>query len=109
MVENKNIKSESWIEYIDSFINGHRGEIITLEVKDEGILANELPLQHFVLDPVDKGDALTIALGHKGVEFTHVVNSPIKITEFFNPKNGQVVSIEITDKNYSLITLSFKN
>lgn len=111
MVEKKYIPVEQWGDYIDTFINGHRNKIVNVEVKQEGqtaeLLVRDLPLLDLALDPVGKGDAVTLTLGKAEDDYTHFVESPIELIESFNPENGEVVSLEITDKNMNVVSLLF--
>ena len=111
MKEKKPIQSQSWIEYSDAFISGNRGRISTLKVKSEGenkqIIAKELPLLNLVIDPIGKGDVITIALGDNKDVISHSINSPIEIIESFNPQNGQVISLEFLNKDFEVTELEF--
>jgi hypothetical protein len=112
MKEKKKIETDQWVGYIDGVINGNRGRLIQLEATVEGkkdqVIANDLPLQDLVLDPVGKGDALTIAVGHNQSDYSHIVESPVEILAGRN-EMGQVVLIEITDKNKEVTKIKFKS
>ena len=112
MEEKRPIQSDSWIEYADTFISGNRGRISTLKIEPEGenkqIIAKEIPLLNLVVDPIDKGDVITIALGHGMEVISHHVYSPIEIIESFNPQNGQVVSLEFQNKDFEVTELLFQ-
>lgn len=71
-------------------------------------MAKELSLLNLVVDPLDKGDAITIAIGHGMEVISHIVNSPIEITESSNPQNGQVISLEFKNKDFEVTELLFQ-
>lgn len=71
----------------------------TVEVKKDQIIAKDLSLQDMVLDPVNKGHALTIAFVHKQSEYSHIVESPVEVLESHN-NEGQATVLEITDRNF---------
>ena len=112
MKTKKQIQPDRWIGYIDAFIRGNRGRIVKIELYNEEvgkeIIAINLPLLELVYDPVGKGDALTIGLGHEKVEFSHVIESPNEIWEIHDI-NGQVQAMEITDQNDTLGILCFED
>jgi hypothetical protein len=111
MEEKRLIQTDSWFEYSDIFISGNRGRTAILRVKPEGenkqIIAKEIPLLNLVIDPIDKGDVITIALGHGMEVISHKVYSPIEIIESFNPQNGQIVSLEFQNKDFEVTELVF--
>ena len=112
MEEKRTIQSDRWIDYSDTFIAGNRGRISTIKIKPVGenkkIVAKELSLLNLVVDPIDKGDAITIALGQGKEVISHIVNSPIEIIESFNPENGQVISLEFKNKDFEVTELLFQ-
>jgi hypothetical protein len=112
MNEKKRISEEEWINYTDALINSNRNKTVSVAIKPEGkeseTLFENLPLLDVVLDPVGKGDAITVRVGEDKNDFTHIINSPIDIFEVFHPKNGALMAVEFTNKSFDIVTLTFK-
>ena len=67
-----------------------------------------MPLQGVFYDPVDKGNALTLSFGHQEIEVDHIIEAPIEIWASHS-SNGQIISLEITNKTKEKTILIFKD
>ena len=105
----KQILHEDWIGYMDAFTSGNKGRKTSIELYAAGkeMIAHDMHFQSIVYDPVGKGDALSIALRSDSGELFHVIYSPVKIMEVHN-KQGQVISLEITDSEEVLTLVLFR-
>lgn len=98
MSVNKQIPSEQWVEFFDTFTNGNKGRLIELEVLDQElgdeIPVKDQPLFSFIYDPVDKGNDLTIEIGREQVAYGHTIEAPTEVWQK-QDDNGKVVALEI--------------
>lgn len=109
MSTTKQILPEDWIGYTDTFTSGNKGRKTSIELYEDGkhMLAHDMLFQSLVFDPPGKGDALSIALSSDSGGLSHVIDSPLQILEVHN-KQGQVISLEITNKEDVLTLVLFK-
>ena len=49
-------------------------------------------------DPQDKGDDIVIATGRDAIDYTHTIVAPTEVWEE-EDENGNIVSLEITDRS----------
>ena len=109
MSTTKQILREDWIGYMDDFTSGNKGRKTSIEIYEDGkqMLAHDMPFQSIVYDPVGKGDALSIALKSESGALSHVIDSPVQINAVHN-KQGEVISLEVTDSEEALTLILFR-
>lgn len=94
---------------MDTFTSGNKDRKTSIELYENGkqMLAHDMLFQSMVYDPVGKGDALSILLSSVNGLLTHIIESPLEIQEVQN-KQGQVISLEITDSEEVLTLILFR-
>lgn len=107
---NKQIPTEQWVEFFDTFTNGNKGRLIDLEVLDQElgdeIPVKEQPLWSLIYDPVDKGNDLIIEIGREQVAYAHTIDSPNEVWQE-QDDNGKVVALGIKadDETQAIVRL----
>lgn len=110
MAQTKRIDTERWPEYMAMFSNGNRGRAVSIELAGAALgdqpASGSAPLFAIDYDPEGKGDDLVVSTGSEDVDYTHTIHEPSEIWES-QDDNGEVVSIEILDREGVRTILSF--
>lgn len=108
--ETKLIPSERWMGWFDTFTNGNRGRLISIEVVDDeagdAAIVEDMELVAIDYDPVGKGNVFTISYGDDENPSRHSVENPTALWQG-QDVNGVVVALEIEsgDGTHTIITL----
>lgn len=108
--ETKEIPPEAWTSWCDTFSNGNRGRLISLQVVNDQIgdarLVDRAVLVAIDHDPARKGNDIVVSYGEEAAPSTHVITAPVVLWQA-NDKNGQVVSLEIADTSGTKTIITF--
>ena len=99
IIETKNIPSELWGDFCDTFTTGNRGRKVNITLENEDVgerLADGTIFSAIDYDPAGKGDIFMISYGDQAPFTTHVVNMPLELWQAQN-ENGKVIALEIID------------
>ena len=112
MAQTKKIDQGRWLEFLSMFSNGNRGRLVAIEVADmsngDQPLTDTSPLLAIDYDPANKGDDLVITIGRDEVDYSHKISAPVEIWEF-QDDNGNVVALEIIDRDGAKNIVAFKS
>ena len=110
MSDQQTIDRAEWPTFFVAFSNANRGRAIAVTVDDPGLgrscLNDGVPLLALDYDPADRGDDLIITIGRDSVEATHVIRSPIEVTELRDDQ-GAVTGLRILDHGGATTQLAF--
>jgi hypothetical protein len=99
IIETKNIPTERWGDFCETFTNGNRGRIVNITIVSEDVgerLAEGPKFSAIDYDPVGKGDVFVISYGDEAPLTNHVVNTPLELWQAQN-EVGKVILLEIID------------
>ncbi len=107
----KEIAAERWEAWCDTFTNGNRGRLVSIEIVSDELgaepLAERATLIAIDYDPAGKGNNFVISYGDEAAPSRHVVAGPVALWQA-QDENGLVVSLEIEDQREGriIVTLS---
>jgi hypothetical protein len=108
--ETKRIPLERWSEFCDTFTNGNRGRLLSMEIIGDDVgdlpLTKSTPFAAIDFDSLSKGDDFVISYGSEAPTTSHVITAPVELWEA-QDVNGRVVSLEIVDLNGHKTILNF--
>ena len=108
--ETKDIPTEGWVSWCDTFSNGNRGRTLSISTIDDVYgdesLTEEVAFVAIDHDPVVRGSNFVISFGEEAAPSSHVVEEPVRLVQA-QDRNGLVVAVEIEDQNGRRTILSF--
>ncbi len=85
----------------DTFSDGNRGRLITIELLDSEAgdqeLIKDAPLWAIVYDPLGKGNDLVIETGQNTVSYAHTVDAPTEVWTG-QDENGLILALKVLDE-----------
>lgn len=108
--ETKEIPPEAWTSWCDTFSNGNRGRLISLQVVNDQVgnarLVNRAALVAIAHDPARKGNDIVVSYGEEATPSTHVITAPVVLWQA-KDSYGRVVSLEIADNSGTKTIVTF--
>jgi hypothetical protein len=109
VIETKNIPTERWGDFCDTFTNGNRGRKVNITLVKAKVgerLAEGTIFSAIDYDPEGKGDVFMISYGDEAPLTIHVVNTPLELWQAQN-EVGKVILLEIIDAEERKLMIEF--
>ena len=108
---NKQIPSERWEEFCDTFTQGNRDRTVSIEIVGPEVgdqrLANAVPFSAIDFDTLYKGDTFILSYGSEAPLTTHTIPVPAELWQA-QDENGVVLALEIIDTEDRKTIISFE-